>query len=88
MKPLYRYALAGGDQYTAENGSGIDYCPKASDNYRINRPALWESEVRETVAGWMSSPGHRRNLLDSRGNYIPNYTNPLTPCGGWCSIIP
>ena len=66
FKPLYRYALTGGDQYTAENGSGIDYCPKASENYRINRPALWEGEVRETVAGWMSSPGHRRNLLDPR----------------------
>ncbi len=66
MKPLYRYALTGGDQYTAENGSGINYCPKASDNYRINYPHYWADEVRETVAGWISSPGHRRNLLDPR----------------------
>ena len=66
MKPLYRYGLTGGDQYTAENGSGIDYCPKASDNYRINYPRYWSGEVREAVAGWMSSPGHRRNLIDRR----------------------
>ena len=66
LKPLYRYALSGGDKYTAENGSGIDYCPKVSDNYRINYPRYWADEVRETVAGWMSSPGHRRNLLDPR----------------------
>ena len=66
LKPLYRYALTGGDQYTAENGSGINYCPKASDNYRVNWPRYWEDEVRETVAGWMGSPGHRRNLLDPR----------------------
>ena len=66
LKPLYRYALSGGDQYTAENGSGINYCPKASENYRINFPRYWPDEVRETVAGWMGSPGHRRNLLDPR----------------------
>ncbi len=66
MKPLYRYGLTGGDQYTAENGSGIDYCPKVSDNYRINHPGFWEDEVRETVAGWIGSPGHHRNLIDRR----------------------
>lgn len=66
FKPLYRYALAGGDQYTAENGSGIDYCPKDSDNYRIVNPADWRDEVRDAVAGWISSPGHHRNLIDPR----------------------
>ena len=66
FKPLYRYALAGGDQYTAENGWGIDYCPKDSDNYRIVTPADWRDEVRDAVAGWISSPGHHRNLVDPR----------------------
>ena len=66
QKPLYRYTLTGGDQYAAENGSGISYCPKASDNLEVNWPRSWEDEVRETVSGWMSSPGHRSNLLDPR----------------------
>ncbi len=66
MKPLYRYTLAGGDQYTAENVSGIDYCPKTSDNFRVNWQEHWENDVRETVAGWIDSPGHHRNLVDHR----------------------
>lgn len=66
LKPIYRYALTGGDQYAAENAAGISYCPKSSDNYRINWPHLWQSEVRETVAGWIGSPGHLRNLIDPR----------------------
>ena len=64
LKPLYRYSLTGGDQYAVENASGIDYCPKASDNYRINHRTLWPAEVRETVNGWIGSPGHRRTMLD------------------------
>ena len=66
FKPLYRYALSGGDQYAAENGWGVDYCPKASDNYRINLPTLWADEVRETVAWWISSPDHHPTLIDPR----------------------
>lgn len=64
FKPLYRYALTGGDQYAAENMSGIDYCPQQSDRYRLNTPARWESEVRETVQGWIDSSGHHRNLIN------------------------
>ena len=64
FKPLYRYALAGGDQYADENGSGIDYCPKAGDNYRVNYPRYWRDEVRDAVDGWINSPGHHRNLID------------------------
>lgn len=64
FKPLYRYALAGGDQYAAENASGIDYCPKAGDNYRVNYPRYWRDEVRDAVEGWINSPGHHRNLID------------------------
>ena len=63
---MYRYALTGGDQYTAENGSGISYCPKPVENYRINSPTLWVDKVQETVAGWIGSPGHHRNLIDPR----------------------
>ena len=66
FKPLYRYALTGGDQYADENSSGIDYCPKASDYYRVNHSLLWPVEVRETVEGWINSPGHFRNLVDPR----------------------
>ena len=63
-KPLYRYALTGGDQYAAENMSGIDYCPKQSDRYRTITRTLWKSEVRETVRGWINSSGHHRNLIN------------------------
>lgn len=64
LKPLYRYALMGGDQYAAENASGIAYCSTASDNYRLITPALWEERVRETVRQWIKSPGHHRTLID------------------------
>ena len=62
LKPYMRYSLAGGYQSNGENGSGLDYCIKASDGYRANGPI--EQEIRETMEGWMSSPGHRRNILD------------------------
>lgn len=62
LKPYMRYSLAGGYQSNGENGSGLDYCVKASDGYRANGPI--EQEIRETMDGWMSSPGHRRNLLN------------------------
>ena len=62
LKPYMRYSLAGGYQANAENGSGSDYCIKASDRY-ISLGKM-ESEIREMMDGWMRSPGHRRNLLD------------------------
>ena len=62
LKPYMRYSLAGGYQSNGENGSGLDYCIKASDRYRAL--GSLESEVREMMEGWMSSPGHRRNILD------------------------
>ncbi len=34
LKPYMRYSLAGGYQSNGENGSGLDYCIKASDRYR------------------------------------------------------
>ena len=62
LKPYMRYSLAGGYQSNGENGSGSDYCIKASDGYRTLGNV--HSEVREIMEGLMSSPGHRRNILD------------------------
>ena len=61
IKPYMRYSLAGGYQSNGENGSGSDYCIKASDGYAANRSA--EQEIEQSMAGLMSSPGHRRNIL-------------------------
>ena len=60
LKPNHRYTLAGGTGADGENAAGGDYCIKASDNYA---PRSMEQEVRDTVRGWMGSPGHRENLL-------------------------
>ena len=63
LKPYMRYTLAGGQQYDAENTSGLDYCVKAGDGY--SRRGSLESELREAMDGLMDSPGHRDNILDS-----------------------
>ena len=62
LKPYMRYSLAGGYQSNGENGRGSDYCIKASDRYRPMSSI--QAEIREAMAGWMESPGHRRNILD------------------------
>ena len=62
LKPYMRYSLAGGYQTNGENGSGSDYCIKASDRYRALGSI--EAEIRDMMDGWMRSPGHRRNILD------------------------
>ena len=62
LKPYMRYSLAGGYQSNGENGHGSDYCITSRDNY--SALGSIESEIREAMAGWMSSPGHRRNILD------------------------
>ena len=62
LKPYMRYSLAGGYQPNGENGHGSDYCIKASDRYRPISSI--QAEIREAMAGWMGSPGHRRNILD------------------------
>lgn len=62
LKPYMRYSLAGGYQSNGENGSGSDYCIKASDGYRAIRSI--NTEISEAMEGWMDSPGHRRNILD------------------------
>ena len=61
LKPYMRYSLAGGYQTNGENGSGSDYCIRASDRYRALGNI--ETEIREMMEGWMNSPGHRRNIL-------------------------
>ena len=62
LKPYMRYSLAGDYQSNGENGSGMDYCIKASDGYRAIQSI--DREISEMMDGWMRSPGHRRNLLD------------------------
>ena len=62
LKPYMRYSLAGGYQTNGENGSGSDYCIKASDRYRALSSI--KVEVWEAMEGWMDSTDHRRNILD------------------------
>ena len=62
LKPYMRYSLSGGYQSNAENGHGLDYCITSADNYRALGPMA--EEIDEAVAGWLSSPGHRDNILD------------------------
>ena len=61
LKPYMRYSLAGGYQSNGENGSGSDYCIKASDGYRAIQNI--NTEIRQAMEGWMGSLGHRRNIL-------------------------
>ena len=61
LKPYMRYSLAGGYQSNGENGHGSDYCIKSSERYAPLGSI--ESEIRDAIDGWMSSPGHRRNIL-------------------------
>ena len=62
LKPYMRYSLAGGYQANAENGSGLDYCITEADSYA--EIGSVEQEIREAMAGWMESPGHRSTILD------------------------
>ncbi len=64
LKPYMRYSLAGGYQSNGENVSGNDYCIKAWDGYRALSGI--QSEIRGALAGWMDSPGHRRNILERK----------------------
>ncbi len=62
LKPYMRYSLAGGYQSNGENGHGLDYCIRASDGYSAHSGI--RREIDQAMDGWMSSLGHRRNLLD------------------------
>ncbi|MCY4490703.1 MAG: hypothetical protein OXC46_04460 [Thaumarchaeota archaeon] len=61
LKPYMRYTLAGGNQHNAENVSGLNYCIKPWENYSTIDP---KASLSETMDGFMSSPGHRDNILD------------------------
>ena len=61
LKPYMRYTLAGGEQYSAENISGIDFCP--SDPNRYTAKTI-NAVLDEAMTGLMNSPGHRRNILN------------------------
>ena len=61
LKPYMRYTLAGGYQYNAENISGLDYCIKPYENYA---KVSLRQHIQDTMSGFMSSPGHRDNILD------------------------
>ena len=62
LKPYMRYTLRGGQQYNAENVSGLDYCITAGDGYAKNRSV--EYEIGDATEGLLQSPGHRRNILN------------------------
>ena len=62
LKPYMRYSLAGGYQSNGENNSGSDYCVRAADGYTALSGL--KTEIRETMTGWMNSPGHRRNIVE------------------------
>ena len=63
LKPYMRYSLAGGYQSNGENSVGSHYCIREGMRFRPNKPI--EEEIREAMAGWMESAGHRRNILRS-----------------------
>lgn len=61
LKPYMRYTLAGGEQYSAENVFAIDFCPEDLGNYRLETP---REQIDFAMDRFLSSPGHRRNLLN------------------------
>ena len=63
--PDMRYNLAGGQQYSRENVSGNPFCYRAGDGFRaINDNIL--RQIKKTMDGFMSSPGHRDNIIDPK----------------------
>lgn len=64
LGPPMRYSLAGGYQSNAENASGYDYC-LTDENRSMYLPIQSiQSELRDNMAGYMASPGHKDNILD------------------------
>lgn len=61
LKPYMRFTLAGGEQYSAENVSGSDFCPSDPSRYVSSSIPL---KIDEAMNGLLSSPGHLRNILD------------------------
>ena len=61
MKPYMRYALAGGEQYSAENVFAIDFCPDDLDQYLLESPT---EQIDFAMNRFLNSPGHRQNILN------------------------
>ena len=57
-----RYSLAGGEQYSSENVSGLSYCLTIADGFRASLSL--EHDISEAMEGLMDSSGHRRNILN------------------------
>ena len=62
LKPNHRYTLTGGTGAGGENWHGSLHCIKAEDNYASHEDMI--QEMREAIAEWMESPGHRKQLLN------------------------
>ena len=60
LKPYMRYALLGDYQENEENAAGSNFCVGAGYEPVVNV----EVEIDIVMAGWVNSPGHRRNLLN------------------------
>ena len=67
LKPYMRYSLRGGYQANAENVAESNAWRVGTDRCAIHKSAArpdLERLVREAMAGWLRSPGHRVNLLN------------------------
>ena len=62
LKPYMRYSLAGGYQSNTENVLGNIYCPRWYSLYGMLTDM--QQEIRDSMDGWMDSPGHRDAILD------------------------
>ena len=62
LKPYMRYTRAGGYQSNGENVYGGSYCIRERDGYR-QRSGI-NHEISNGVDWLMTSPGHRRNILN------------------------
>ena len=69
LKPYMRYSLAGGYQYNSENALGNHACVNSSGYFggiKYAPKKSIEHEIESAINSWMSSPGHRRNLLNKQ----------------------
>ena len=62
LNPHTRYSLAGGHGYDYENVAGRNY-RLGHDDGHLPIKSIY-TEIDDTVAGWLLSPGHRRTILD------------------------
>ena len=62
LKPYMRYSLAGGYQTNGENVLTFNECGLADTWLQWNDEP--EEMIRESVEGWLESPGHRETMLN------------------------